>query len=344
LILHYYKREKVSNVALLALALGIGANTASSASLTVFCFALCLMATLIDWSESGRRMSVAHNRAAINSRSPRLISSILLRGREFTDRDINGAPSVLIINESMQRRFWPDEDPLGKRIIVRNEQFSHEVIGIVEDVKHFGLDTAAEPQMYVPHAQFPIGFMMLVARTSVDPLSLASAVQNQVRAIDKDQPVARIRTMGQIVGASLSQKRFSVLLLSIFAAVALILAAVGLYGVMAYSVTQRTREIGIRMALGAQVSDIFKLVVGQGMLLVLIGISLGLAASFALTRVISSLLYNVSATDPSTFILISLTITAVALLALLYPRPQSDEGRSNDCSSLRMIRCIMRNA
>ncbi|HEX8090123.1 MAG TPA: FtsX-like permease family protein, partial [Blastocatellia bacterium] len=182
-----------------------------------------------------------------------------------------------------------------------------------------GLDIDPRPMAYWPHTELAYSFMTIVARTEGDPLSLASSVQREVKALDKDQPIADVHTMEQLLMASVARARFSTLLLSIFAGVALLLAAVGIYGVMSYSVTQRTHEIGIRMALGAQRKDVMRLVVGRGMILASIGIGIGLAAALALTRVMASLLFAVSATDPLTFAAISLILAGVALAANLVP-------------------------
>jgi putative ABC transport system permease protein len=243
----------------------------------------------------------------------------LKRGRPFTEADGESSPQVLIINETMARRFWPGEESLGRRVVVRNEEFAREVIGVVGDVRHFGLDRPAEPEMYVPYSQLAVGAIPLVVRASGDGGALAEAVKTQVRAVDADVAVAKVRTMTEVVSASLSRQRFAALLFSLFALVALVLAGVGIYGVMAYSISQRTREIGIRMALGAEPRDILRLVVGRGARLTLIGVVAGLAAAFALTRLMSGLLFGISATDPITFLTIALLLTAVALLASYIP-------------------------
>jgi putative ABC transport system permease protein len=189
----------------------------------------------------------------------------------------------------------------------------------VADVRRAGFDTVPWPETYVPYTQTPATFMTLAVRTSSDPLSLVTAVRGQVWAVDPDQSVYDIKTVEQLLGNMISERRFSRLLLGVFATVALILSAVGVYGVMSYSITQRTHEIGIRLALGAQRHDVLRLVVGQGMKLVLIGIATGLIAAFALTRVMTSLLFEVSATDAATFAVISALLTGVALGAIFIP-------------------------
>jgi len=248
----------------------------------------------------------------------------LLKGRDFTTRDDMNAPGVVIVNETLARQIFPGEDPIGKRIkpgisVGKDQAVMREIVGVVGDVKHQSLSSEAGAEVYVPHAQVPFSGMALVARTAVDPQSLAATMRNEVSKLDKDIPVYNIRTLDDYLAASVAQPRFNTLLLGIFAGVALFLTMIGLYGVISYSVTQRTHEIGIRVALGAQTSDVLKLVVKQGMALALIGVGVGLLAALALTRVLASLLYGVSATDPVTFGGVSLLLVAVALLACLVP-------------------------
>ncbi len=246
----------------------------------------------------------------------------LLRGRHFTERDNADARLVAIIDETLARQFFPGEDPVGKRITIEGPDENpiwREIVGVVGAIRHKGLDAELKAQLYYPHAQSTAGFMSVVVRTANEPASLTSAVRGAVRAVDKEQPVYNVRTMGEVLNNSVSQKRFSMFLLTIFAAVALVLAAVGIYGVMAYTVTARTNEMGIRIALGARSIDILRLVVGQGMILALAGVALGLIIAFGVTRVMSSLLYGVSATDPVTFAAIALLLTGVALLACYIP-------------------------
>ncbi len=194
-----------------------------------------------------------------------------------------------------------------------------EIVGVVGNIKHFGLDSQSKAEIYVPYLKDPWPFMTLVVRSSSDTASLGNTMRNEVWEVDKDLPVPDIRTMDQLLSGSVSRRRFNTLLLGIFASVALVLSAVGIYGVMSYSVTQRTHEFGIRMALGAQQSDVLKLVVGQGMTLLLIGVAIGLAAALGLTRVLTSLLFGVGATDPATFVIISVLLTGVALTACFVP-------------------------
>jgi putative ABC transport system permease protein len=242
----------------------------------------------------------------------------LLKGRDFSAQDAEGMPSVVIINDSLARLAFPNQDPLGKRIGGgRPPQLM--IVGVVSDVKNLDLDKEIWPEMYWPYLQRPSPFMTLVIRTDSDPLGLAAAVRNQVLAADKNQPVFDIQTMEQRLSASVAPRRFRMLLLGVFAGVALVLAAVGIYGVMAYSVTQRTHEIGIRMALGSSRAQILKLVVGHGLNLTLGGVGIGLAGALGLTRFLSSFLYGVRPHDAATFVVVSLMLTAVAVLASYIP-------------------------
>ena len=243
----------------------------------------------------------------------------LIRGRAFDERD--GPESrVLVINDTLARRFFPNEDPIGKRITVNwNPKLSDEIIGVVGDIRESALEAEANPAVYWPHPRDSYQFMNLILRTAGDPLQTATAVQKEIRAIDPDQPVADVRTLAQVVAKSIARPRFNTLLLAIFAGVALLLASVGIYGVMNYSATQRTQEIGIRMALGANPDDILRLVVGHGMKLTLAGIVIGIIASLALTRVISTLLFGITATDLPTFLGVSVLLTVVALVANYIP-------------------------
>ncbi|HZH90556.1 MAG TPA: ABC transporter permease [Pyrinomonadaceae bacterium] len=242
-------------------------------------------------------------------------------GRVFTEQDKADAPPVVVVNESLARRVFPGEDPIGKRITVwRDEKFAREIVGIVGDVKSSRLDAETKSQIYVPYAQDAgWGALSLAVRTTVEPETLTAAVRGAVLSVDKNQPVHDVKTMEDVLSASVANNRLVVLLFGLFALFALVLAAVGIYGVMSYSVTQRTHEIGIRMALGAQPADVLRLILRQGMVLTLLGVGLGLAGSFALSRLLSSLLFGVSATDPVTFGGLSLLLTAVALVACYIP-------------------------
>jgi putative ABC transport system permease protein len=226
-----------------------------------------------------------------------------------------------MINEAFVRKHWPNENPIGKRIRFYGPLDRApwmEVVGVIEDVKH-DLNLPVTPEYYLPHAQDPWNSMVLVARTSVDPASLAGALRQQVWAIDKDQPVFDVKTMQEVRSGSVVLYSFSSVMLGIFAAVALVLAAIGIYGVMAFAVTQRTQEIGIRMALGARTADVLKLVVKHGMKLALLGIVIGLAGSWALTRFIAKLLVGVQPTDLLTFSVVSLCLLVAAFIACYLP-------------------------
>ena len=230
--------------------------------------------------------------------------------------DPQAAPAI-IINETMARLYWPNEDPVGRRMRIIFSPWLM-IVGVVGDVHHTGLNTPPNPEMYLSQLQEPQSSMAVLARTTGDPLQLAAAAREQLRAMDKDQPVT-VTTMDQLYANSLAGQRFNTLLLGIFAAVALLLAMIGVFGVINYSVTQRTHELGIRIALGAQRRDVFKLVVGQGLLLALVGVGVGAAGAVAVTRLITGLLYGVSPTDGPTLVVVSLLVTAVAFLACYLP-------------------------
>jgi putative ABC transport system permease protein len=245
----------------------------------------------------------------------------VLSGRGFTEQEAKEDRRTIIINETMARQHFPGQNPLGQylRVQMMPDPQPMEIIGVVADAKYKTLEAPPHPMVYWAHPQLVYSEMTYVMRTNGDPLNLAAAVQREIQAIDKDQPVADVRTMQSWIDELTARSRFGTLLLSIFAALALILAAIGIYGVMSYSVTQRTHELGIRIALGAQTRDVLKLILGRGFILTLVGIALGLAGSFALTRVMSSLLFGVSATDPVTFGGLSFLLTGVALLACYIP-------------------------
>jgi putative ABC transport system permease protein len=242
-------------------------------------------------------------------------------GRTFTDHDTAETAPVVVINETAARRVFPGQDPIGKRIIVwRDEKFAREIVGVVGDVKAAALDEEVPSQIYVPHAQDPgWGQLGLAVRAKGEPEALTSQVRGVIHSLDKDQPPFNIRTMDQAFSESVAKTRLVMLLFGVFSMFALLLASIGIYGVIAYSVAQRTHEIGIRLALGAQTTDVRRMIVTQGMILTLTGAGLGLAGAFAATRVMRGLLYGVSATDPLIFIGVSLLLTVVALLACYIP-------------------------
>jgi len=244
----------------------------------------------------------------------------LLRGRTFTWADNESAPQVAMINEAAARQYWPNEDAMGKRVRLDDGGTAwRQVIGVVGDVRQDGLAKAGRPEVYAPLAQSPVPYMVLAVRTRVAPESLVGAVRRAVKAVDKDQPLFQIQTMQQVVDDSVSGRRFQMSLLAIFASVALGLAAIGIYGLMSYSVSQRVHEIGIRMALGAKRAEILRLVVGQGMLLAMIGVALGIGGALLLTRFLSGLLYGVGANDPVTFLGVAVLLSTVAALASFIP-------------------------
>src|SRR6266536_8310 len=243
----------------------------------------------------------------------------LVKGRLFDERDIKGATETVIVNENLAQRFWPNEDPIGKRLERGAEEPWRTVVGVVRDTKQFSVDNEPQISIYHPHEQFPIGSMFLVVRTSSDPMSLNFTIAKEIHALDPELPLFDVKTMEGRLSDSLARRRFSTFLLGIFAGVALILAVIGIYGVMAYSLNQRRHEIGIRMALGAHPGKILRMVIGQSFVLVTLGIAIGLGGAFALTRVVSSLLFGVSATDAATFVIPPLLLVSVGLLASYFP-------------------------
>jgi len=245
----------------------------------------------------------------------------LLKGRSLSEQDVHGSVQVAVINEELAHEVFPGQDPVGKYIVKFETVDSPiQIVGVVGNVRHEDLETAPNPEIYLPFGQahWPSAFMVVRSKTS-DPLALATAAQNAVASVNKDVPLANLRSMQDMLARSLLRRKFAMLLLSIFAGLAMLLAAIGLYGVMSYTVSQRTREIGIRMALGAQKEDVLKLVVGKGMRLAALGVAVGLIASSALTRLISTLLFGVSARDPITFGIVAALLGAVALLANYVP-------------------------
>lgn len=248
----------------------------------------------------------------------------LLQGRAFDERDSRQSTQVIVVNEDFAERYFPGDDPIGKHIKPsisngEDKQFWREIVGIVGSVRHLGLSAEPTPEYYVPHTQLPFDSMTIVARTEGDPRALISAVQREVRALDSELPVYNIKTLEEYVAGSVAQPRFNTVLLAIFAGIALVLTAVGLFGVMSYTVRQRTHEIGIRMALGAAETDVLKMVVRQGMTLAGIGMGAGLASAYFLTRLMTSMLFGIGATDPLTFVAISVVLGIVALGACFVP-------------------------
>jgi putative ABC transport system permease protein len=248
----------------------------------------------------------------------------LVAGRVFADSDTSHAPPVIVVNQTLARRFWPEGNPIGGHLVVdANNGRVAEIVGVVGDVKPERIESQDWPTIYCPYAQAPAATMTMVVRTAgpkgAPPLSLASAVEREVHQLDPDQPVADARSMEEVVDRTIAGARFNTLLLGVFAQIAFLLAAVGIYGVISCDVSERTHEIGIRVALGAQPGDVLKLVLGQGARLAGYGIAAGLAAAFALTRLMATMLYGVKATDAYTFAAIPVLLGAVALAASYLP-------------------------
>jgi putative ABC transport system permease protein len=244
----------------------------------------------------------------------------VLQGRSFAQQDDAQAGRVIIINAALARRYFPGESPIGRKIgIYFKNGRQREVVGVVGDAWHTGLDKESPPQVYVPFGQNPSQYLNLVVHSEVESGPLVAAVRGVVRSIDKDQPIDRITTMPELLSQSVAQPRFYTGLLTSFAVIAFAMASLGIYGVTSFSVTQRTHEFGIRIALGADPRDVLKLALGKGLRLTLIGLAIGLCGSLALTRLMSGLLFGISATDPATFALATLVLTGVALVACYVP-------------------------
>ena len=242
-------------------------------------------------------------------------------GRDFNDQDDLRAPPVAIINETLARRYFPDGQPIGKRIVLGylGRRLVREVVGVSSDVKQEELGSATKPEMYVPMQQIPWFGTALIVRTTGDPMRLKKDLQAAIWQVDKDLPVSGVETVEQHLSNLRAEPRLYTLLLGVFAVIALLLASIGIYGVMSYSVTERTHEIGIRMALGAGQADVLGFVIKQGLTLTMIGLAIGVAVSLALTRLMESLLFGVSSTDPLTFVVISLLLAIVSIFATYLP-------------------------
>ncbi|HET8887415.1 MAG TPA: ABC transporter permease [Candidatus Angelobacter sp.] len=257
----------------------------------------------------------------------------LQAGREFTDADKAGSPNVVIVNEALARRYWPGQNPIGKRIILGRQPAS-EVVGVSVDVKNRGLALDPQVQLYFPFSQIPWGNMNLLVRTATDPHAMVSAVRAQIAAIDSDQPVTNIQTVDELMDGSRAQPRFMLMLLGVFSAAALVLAIIGIYGVLAYSVAQRRQELGIRLALGAEKSDIVRMVVGYGLTLagagIVIGLVFALALSWIMASVLSGVLYKISARDLTTFAVAPIVFLLISLLASYLPARRATEVDPNE--------------
>jgi putative ABC transport system permease protein len=245
----------------------------------------------------------------------------LLHGRGFSDREFAQQSNVVIINKTFANKYFAGRDPLGQKIVIdmKENNLPDEIVGIVGDVHESSLASAPVPIAYWPYPELPYSAMTVVVRTATPPPLMVPAIREALQQIDKEQPMAKIATLDQLVSDSVASSRFTMLLLSAFAGLALVLACIGIYGVMAYSVAQRTHEIGIRVALGAQRRDVLRLVLGQGARLALIGVGIGLPAALILTRLMNSLLYRVSASDPLTFAAVAILLAVVALVACYIP-------------------------
>ncbi len=270
---------------------------------------------------------------AINPSWFRTLHVPLQAGREFTDADNADAPKVVVVNQALARRYWPGQNPIGKHIAL-GRQTPSEVVGVAADVKNRGLALDAQVQLYFPFSQLPWGNMNLLVRTASDPHAMVSAIRSQIAAIDADQPVTNIQTVDELMDGSRAQPRFILLVLGIFSVVALVLAIVGIYGVLAYSVAQRRQELGIRLALGAEKSDILRLVVGQGLTLTMIGVGIGLVLALALSWVMASMLsgvlYKISARDLTTFVLAPVIFMMIALFASYLPARRATQVDPNE--------------
>jgi putative ABC transport system permease protein len=246
----------------------------------------------------------------------------LLSGREFSRQDSAATPEVILINEPFAKRFFGSENPIGKHLEIfegKPKFVSREIVGIVGGNKHFALQETPRPEMFIPYLQAPRSRMNVVVRTAGDPAAMAPVVRAVVQAVDRDEATAAFRTMTDVVSESAAGDRFNALLLGAFGAIALLLTAAGIFGVLSYLVTQRTREIGVRVALGAQPADVLGVIVGHGMRLAIIGVAIGLAGALAITHWMSSFLYGVKATDPLTFIVVTAVLSVTALAACYFP-------------------------
>lgn len=292
-----------------------------------------LQSNWVDSFEIEGRVAAAENRTLSANFIPvgadyfNTVGARIVTGRGFTPQDDQDHPGVVILNEAFVRHYFPNENPLGRRLkpsppgrIWQNQRLtSFEIVGIARDVKFAGLAAASEPAYYLPALQAPLADMMVLVRTSNDPKSIVSALRQAVWSIDPNQPISDVKTLEQIVSDSIAQPRLNMLLMMLFGALALLLSAVGIYGLLSYAVTQRTQELGIRMALGANVNDVLKLVLKQGMFLALIGQVIGVAGAFALTRLMRGLLFGVTPTDTSIFACVVVVLTFTALVACWVP-------------------------
>jgi putative ABC transport system permease protein len=293
----------------------------------------------IEWMPDGRPPSAAgeYPQARYYDASPGYFHTMqipLLSGREFTDQDNPSAPYVAVINETMAKRFWPDGNAVGQRVILPRSKESLEIVGVAGDVRRFDLEAQVEPEIYWPNLQQTRWASYFVLRTAEDPAGFLPAVRSRVAEIDKDVEVLRGSSMDTLISTSLERPRFNMTLLLIFASTALLLASVGLYGVISYSVSQRTREMGIRLALGAEPRKVVQKVMRETLNLVFVGVFLGLFAARLAAQVLTTMLFGVTATDPITFILVTILVIAVAALAGYLPA-----NRASKVDPLMALRC-----
>jgi putative ABC transport system permease protein len=338
-----------TNASLVAFGVALARNLAEEADLRASGFTSTLPIGDVGWgagyfADAGDART-AQNRLVFHYRriSPSYFSVMnipLLRGRYYNEHDdrsfiagkdlsklnegerLVAGVNVIIIDEEFAKRYWPGEEAVGKRIKFGTDPSAPvlEVVGVVGRVKMEALDDDSNRvQGYFSFAQVPFTGMTIVVKGNSDPNQLIAAARNQVRSLDSDQPIYNIRTMDQIRGESVAPQRLNLMLLSIFAGIAFVLAIVGIYGVMSYAVTQRTHEIGIRMAIGAQPRDVFRMILGQGMLLTIIGMAAGLVGAFALTRLMATMLFSIKPTDPLTFATVAVLLVGVALIACYIP-------------------------
>jgi putative ABC transport system permease protein len=279
-----------------------------------------------DFVVEGRPVPPANDEPSADIRSVdagyfRAMEIPLLVGREFTEADGATNKRVMVINETMARQYWPNENPIGQRVTMKDwgPPLTGEIVGVVGDVKTNGLDAAVGPMIYWPYFQFPELFNTIVVRSDGEPTHLTPAVKAAIWAVNKNQPISRIETMEVVLSESLARRRLYMILLGVFAGAALLLAGVGIYGMVSYSVSQRIREMGIRIAMGADRGDVLRLVLGQGAKIAALGIGIGMVAALGLTRLMTSLLFGVSATDPLTFVGVAGLLTVVALGACFVP-------------------------
>jgi putative ABC transport system permease protein len=261
-------------------------------------------------------------RALINFADPNWFSTMrmpILRGRGIEERDQPGAPTVVVINQTAAKRFWPNQDPIGQTIIFPGAKITAEIVGVVGNIKHFQLEDPEVPQVYGSIAQNPFIFSTLVVRTHRDPMAISNEVRRAVWSVDKDQPVWKVRSLESMIENSISPRRFTMLLLSGYAGIALLLAAIGIFGVISYAVGQRTAEIGVRVALGAAPRHVLAMILRQGLLMTLSGIAIGALAALGLTRFLQSQLFAVRNTDPLVYAGVAVLLSIVAIAACVLP-------------------------